>query len=516
MPALLWLIIARVVAASNCDTHTNCGECAANSSWTGYYCRWCPLQRDHNCHAEGSLVNPCSGTQDITDSSRCAAANTNKPTQVHIALGGKGAMTVSWQTNNLTNTSTVVWGRDGLLAETTVGDAMQYLPPSTHHHVTLTGLTPATVYQYKCGDAEGGYSKVFSFKSAPPPKTAFSASVFGDWGYGTNGHAVETRRQLENIKDVVDFTWHLGDIGYADDAFLHDATGFEYENVYDGFMNWIENISASKPYMVAPGNHECECHSPACLSLTSSTYRDALSNFSAYNTRWRMPAEASEARKGQNLWYSFDYGLAHFVSLNTETDFPGAGEETKGGSKLLASGGFGEKGELVKWLEADLTKANANRANTPWLFVGGHRPIYDAAASDPVMQRTFEHLFMKYDVDAYFSGHKHSYASSWPTCNNVSSHSFDNPTCPVYVLVGGAGCDEMDDNQTMMEDHKQYRLDNTIFEDAGSGDFPWNRFADSSHYGTGMLDVYNSTTVRWRYILSKDGSVKDEIVIRKL
>lgn len=525
---LWWLIFARVLAlAVKCGTHTSCGECASNSSWTGANCRWCPLPKDLKCHAEGSPLNPCSSAQDITDVSRCANANTDKPSQVHIALGGEGAMTISWQTNNPTATSTVVWGLV-LLGETTVGDAVQYLPPATHHHVTLTGLSPSTVYHYKCGDSKGGYSKIFSFKSAPPPNTAFSASVFGDWGYGANGNAFETRRQLEKIKNDVDLTWHLGDIGYADDAFLHDATGFEYENVYDGWMNWIENISATKPYMVTPGNHESECHSPACLA--SSTYRHSLNNFSAYNARWRMPAAASQARKGQNLWYSFDYGLAHFVSLNTETDFPGAGEETSGDSNLLPAGGFGEKGELVKWLEADLAKADTNRANTPWLFVGGHRPIYDAAASDSVMQTTFEHLFIKYNVDAYFAGHKHSYASSFPTCNNnVSSHSFKLPTCPVYVLVGGAGCDEMKvpassplDKQITLggahAHHKQYRLDNTSFDDVETGTPPppWNKFADVSNYGTGILEVFNSTTARWRYVLSHNGSVKDEIVIQKL
>lgn len=424
-------------------------------------------------------------------------------------------MTISWHTNSPTKTSTVVWGITTLLGNTNTGDATQYLPPSTHHHVTITGLTPSTMYQYRCGDDEGGYSKLFSFKSAPPIKTAFSASVFGDWGFGSNGNAFDTRIHLEKIKDDVDFTWHLGDIAYADDAFLHDAAGFEYENVYDGWMNWIENISAHKPYMVAPGNHESECHSPACLA--SSTYRHSLANFSAYNARWRMPSKASEAREHQNLWYSFDFGLAHFVSLNTETDFPGAGEEHKGDSHLLPAGGFGENGELLKWLEADLAQANANRANVPWLFVGGHRPIYDAIASDTVMQKTFEKLFMQYGVDAYFAGHQHSYASSWPTCNNtVSAKSFDQPKCPVYVLVGGAGCDEMKTDASDGHGHKQYRLDNSSYDDVATGTNPWNKYADTGNYGTGVLDVYNSTHARWRYLRSKDGSMQDEIIIKKL
>jgi hypothetical protein len=43
--------------------------------------------------------------------------------------------------------------------------------------------------------------------------------------------------------------------------------------------------------MVLPGNHESECHSPACL--LDSTYKHALQNFTAYNARFRMPFQES-------------------------------------------------------------------------------------------------------------------------------------------------------------------------------------------------------------------------------
>ena len=55
--------------------------------------------------------------------------------------------------------------------------------------------------------------------------------------------------------------------------------GPDYEGVMNGWMDWIENITASQPYMVAVGNHESECHSPRCLA--SSKTRNALRNFSA-------------------------------------------------------------------------------------------------------------------------------------------------------------------------------------------------------------------------------------------
>merc|ERR1712216_541972 len=143
--------------------------------------------------------------------------------------------------------------------------------------------------------------------------------------------------------------------------------------------------------MVSPGNHESECHSATCILEGKAK---ALSNFSAYNARWHMPAEDSLARARQSMWYSFNYGQVHFVSVNTETDWPGAEEENTGDShdKFLPAGHFGENGEYLKWLEADLAAAHASRKATGFprfIVAGGHRPYGD-------VQPLHTDLFSKY------------------------------------------------------------------------------------------------------------------------
>ena len=60
------------------------------------------------------------------------------------------------------------------------------------------------------------------------------------------------------------------------------------------------------------------------------------------------------------MWYSFNYASAHFVILNTETDFPGAHEENEGDSKLLPAGHFAPDGEYMRWLEADLAEVETS------------------------------------------------------------------------------------------------------------------------------------------------------------
>lgn len=69
------------------------------------------------------------------------------------------------------------------------------------------------------------------------------------------------------------------------------------------------------------------------------------------------------------MWYSFNYGLVHFISINTETDFDGAPNNNYTGSV----GGFGDQ---TKWLGNDLIQADRERSIRPWIIVLGHRPLY--------------------------------------------------------------------------------------------------------------------------------------------
>jgi len=114
----------------------------------------------------------------------------------------------------------------------------------------------------------------FSFKTSPPVgvPAKFSSSIFGDWGYldsitrnpsihiggiDKNWSATLSRELLESLNNAgrLDNYWIVGDIAYADDAFTHvgDLLKFDYEDVYDGFVEWNQNISSSKPLMVSAG-----------------------------------------------------------------------------------------------------------------------------------------------------------------------------------------------------------------------------------------------------------------------
>eukprot|EP00286_Rhodomonas_abbreviata_P023490 CAMPEP_0181309894 /NCGR_PEP_ID=MMETSP1101-20121128/12269_1 /TAXON_ID=46948 /ORGANISM="Rhodomonas abbreviata, Strain Caron Lab Isolate" /LENGTH=448 /DNA_ID=CAMNT_0023416433 /DNA_START=92 /DNA_END=1438 /DNA_ORIENTATION=+ len=365
-------------------------------------------------------------------------------------MAGKNGMRVQWFTSNSDSKSVVNYGLASVSEMSAEGSSLTYLEDyGDHHTVLLENLKRNTKYVYTVGDGASSVSEQLSFTTLPEDddKGDIRLAIFGDMGYmdsdarpmgvlgnktmAGNWSATYSREILESWKDngEIDMVFHVGDVGYADDAVFHTLKTlfqFEYEPAYNGYMNWIQNLTAAMPYHVTPGNHESECHDPACV-LQPRKLGIPLSNFTAYNARWSMPSPESDGVA--SMWYSWEYGAVHFVSINTETDFDGAAENEKGDSGIFNAGKFAPDGTYLTWLENDLLKASQD-PNVKWILAGGHRP-FDADSS------TFadvEALFTKYGVAMYFAGHSHSYSRYLPAAHeDVTTH----------ITVGGAGCDEM-------------------------------------------------------------------------
>lgn len=134
----------------------------------------------------------------------------------------------------------------------------------------------------------------------------------------------------------------------------------------------------------------------------------------------------SESGGVGNFWYSFDYGLAHFVSIDGETDFANSpeypfvadlsGNETtpkENETYVTDSGPFGaingsykntKNYEQYQWLAKDL--ASVDRTKTPWVIAMSHRPMYSSGVSSyqAHLRTAFESLLLENGVDAYLSG----------------------------------------------------------------------------------------------------------------
>ena len=218
------------------------------------------------------------------------------------------------------------------------------------------------------GSTVEGFSNemVFTSPLGTSKRSDFSFAVFADLGVVNGDPSIN---YLDSIKDEVSLYWQGGDVGYADDSFLHKGcyVTFCYEKKFDEYLNKIQSFTSKKPFMVAAGNHEADCHDPACLA--SKERREKLSNFTAYNNRFHMPSE--ESLGALNMHYSFNFGNVHFITIDTETGYPGSAEEKR---YVLPCGGFNDQ---LTWLENDLIKANQNRVQRPWIFVIGHHPMYN-------------------------------------------------------------------------------------------------------------------------------------------
>lgn len=470
------------------------------------------------------------------------------PTQIHLALAGRdetgrsNGMSVMWNTKLKTDKSTVKYGLvSGKLENTVEGSSSAYY--ITYNHVgVMNDLKPDTVYYYIVGDERKGFSQERSFRSAPMAdalRENWAFSFFADLGVVNGGPTTDYITTLLPSSPSVDqasdvrLVWHSGDAGYADDSFLHWGcyAHFCYENTYDEYMQASsDHWAAQVPYMTTPGNHEADCHDPSCLAIKHR--REALSNFTAYNGRFHMPADESGGTL--NMHYSFNYGNVHFISFDSETGYPGAALETR---YILPCGGFADQ---MSWIEADLQRANLpeNRAAQPWVLVAGHRPMYDQNSINTAFQAALEDLFYKYGVDVYFAGHKHYYSRNFPVYQGVvDANLYDYPKATTYITAGGSGNDEMTDIQRKlkMEADKAARiaagdvseigiekpidnapLDNSMTEsklkDAGA----WTAVNDmNNHVGATKVTIIDDSTLRIDYIRTMTGEIYDTVTLNR-
>lgn len=237
------------------------------------------------------------------------------------------------------------------------------------------------------------------------------------------------------------------------------------------------------------------------VSLTDSRFSFAIdqiflvgqTNFTGYRNRFRMPSDKS--RGLENFWYSYDHGMTHFVSIDTETDL-GHGLKGPDEGSPEFSGPFGLMNQQLNWLQNDL--ASVDRSKTPWVVVLGHRPFYNSAGGICTnCSEVFEPLFHQYGVDLYFCGHSHVYNRNAPIYNNVvDPRELNNPNSTWYIVNGAAG--HYDGLDTL-----NYPL------------MPYTRYAQDQDYSYSKLIFHNCTHLTQQAIWSGNGSVYDEATLFK-
>lgn len=176
----------------------------------------------------------------LTGSAAALLSNSSLNSQVRCAFYGDEGLTISWNTLSQLSNPTVKYGLSPTAMTMTASSSNSTTYQSSvtwDNHVTITGLTPDTMYYY----APTG---MFSNEAAPPPyqcktsrpagnmepySVAFIADMgaFGPYGLSTTGgddvkpedllkpgeHT--TIRSLRDTMDSYDFIIHGGDFAYA-------------------------------------------------------------------------------------------------------------------------------------------------------------------------------------------------------------------------------------------------------------------------------------------------------------
>ncbi|KAK0347960.1 hypothetical protein LTR91_005841 [Friedmanniomyces endolithicus] len=464
------------------------------------------------------------------------APNGTTPMQIRLAYAGPTGMMVSWNTYEKLANPTVYYGseQNGLTHSASSDVSVTYQTSTTYNnHVKISGLRPNTKYFYNLEDTNTTTPYSFSTPRVAGDHTPYVTAVVVDLGtMGRDGLTTfvgkgaanplapgetNTIQSLQNFQDQYEFLMHDGDIAYADywlkeeiQGFLANTTIAEgaevYERILNDFYDQMTEVTSLKPYMVGPGNHEANCDNGGTkdkaknISYTVDICMPGQTNFTGYRNHFRMPS--AESGGVENFWYSYDYGMTHYVQIDTETDL-GHGfiaPDEPGGPEKEDSGPFALMNQQTDWLAADL--AAVNRAKTPWIVVAGHRPWYISVANDSsdvcwVCKDVFEPIFLNYSVDLVLSGHVHAYQRNAPMFNNQPDpKELNNPTFPWYITNGAAG--HYDGLDTLDRPFQNY-----------------SRYAQDSAYGWSRLSFHNSTHLTQDFIASSNGTVLDSATLYK-
>lgn len=255
---------------------------------------------------------------------------------------------------------------------------------TVQYEATIEGLEPDTVYYYSIGDGNrqlAGSDKAHFFRTHPKlgAKKPFRFWVVGDSGTGGKAQAAVHKAMqhfVDEQKRPLDFYLHVGDMAYpkgTDDEFQR--------NFFDMYQPTLRNVVC----WASMGNHE---------GSTSKGMTGVGPYYDAYVCPKR--GEAGGLPSATEAFYSFDYGNAHFICLDSHD------LDRK------------PTGVMAQWLRADLDKTKAD-----WLIAFWHHPPYtkgthnsDTEGQLIEMRELIMPILESGGVDVVLTGHSHIYERS--------------------------------------------------------------------------------------------------------
>ncbi|MDQ5858239.1 MAG: metallophosphoesterase [Acidobacteriota bacterium] len=319
----------------------------------------------------------------------------------YLQSGTPTSAIVRWRTDLATGSRV----RYGTAPESLTGIA-DGAAGATEHTVTVTGLSPNTLYYYSVGTSTetlAGGDATFFFRTHPLVGTSVPTRV---WILGDSGTANASAQAVRNA--YVSFTgtratdaWlMLGDNAYS------NGTDAEYQNAV---FNMYPGILKQAFLWPTLGNHD---------TAGSSNPPASLPYYQIFNLP--VNGEAGGTASGTEDYYSFDRGNIHFVCLDSMTS------------------DRSPTGPMATWLANDLSATTQE-----WLIAFWHHPPYSKGSHDSDsdqqlgdMRQNFLPILEDYGVDLVLTGHSHSYERSFLLDGHYGT---SGTLLPSMIKDGGSG-----------------------------------------------------------------------------
>lgn len=333
-----------------------------------------------------------------------AAGRTIKFPRQIITADSSTSRTIMWQAEGAPQQASFTLTAPAGQSQTYTPEAntlVQDDTTTTFYTVRLTGLTPATSYEGTIAMADE--TVTLPIVTAARELSAFEALLIDDSQCGETyepfaellAKALARHPQAAFLADIGDLT----DNGQSD---------WHWQSF---FAALLADRAKAMPFAPVMGNHECYG-----LDWKFALPRRYLASFA-------VPGNGS--RNFPGYYYSFDYGPAHFIVLNTQiTEL----DDLK--PRLLQ--------EEMLWLKHD-----AASTQKPWKIVLMHKDViaYDEYQPDTGHAGGISdvgHDFMKaFDalgIDLVLTGHMHTYRNRGHIYNEQPDRRG-----PVYLMFGPAG-----------------------------------------------------------------------------
>ena len=247
------------------------------------------------------------------------------------------------------------------------------------HKIVADGLTAGTEYTYRVGDASLNlWSDIGTFRT-DDGDSKFSFITIADVQASSDenfAHASETIKGAMATCPDSEFTVNLGD-------FVNDDTNDEWDWYFKNFAFSNMNTTLAP----AAGNHDGNITNKLNINVFNSMFNLSNSDTNSM-TNWV-----------NGVYYSYDYGNAHFAVLNTNDMYPMTQSQRN-------------------WLINDMKASDAD-----WKIVFMHRACYSEGKNinkpDTIIMRdVLIPLFDKLDIDMVCAGHDHVYYRSYQVKND--------------------------------------------------------------------------------------------------